>query len=120
MIKYTPQFLAKIEELIGETEYILRYEKGSFSAGYCVLKDTKIIIINKFFSLEGRINALLEIIRSLAFDDEKFTEKSKRLHQEIINYQIIKQKLVSKQTAHKEIIEKQIVEEPISQSTIRK
>ena len=47
MIKYTNQFLSKLEDLIAESDYNLRYEKGNFKSGFCVLKDQKIIIINK-------------------------------------------------------------------------
>lgn len=58
MIKYTNHFLTKMEDLIAESDYTLRYEKGNFKSGYCVLKDQKIIIINKFYTMEGKINAL--------------------------------------------------------------
>ena len=48
MIKYTNQFLVKLEDLIAESDYFLRYEKGNFKSGYCLLHDQKIIIVNKF------------------------------------------------------------------------
>ncbi len=63
MIKYTTQFLLKMEEMITESDYTLRYEKGNFKSGYCVLKDQKIMIVNKFFTTEGKINALLDILK---------------------------------------------------------
>jgi hypothetical protein len=62
MIKYTHQFLTKLEDLIAESDYILRYEKGNFKSGHCLLKEQKIMIINKFFTVEGKINALLDIV----------------------------------------------------------
>src|SRR5690606_20445266 len=83
MIKYTNHFLTKMEDLIAESDYTLRYEKGNFKSGYCVLKDQKIIIINKFYTMEGKINALYEILRSLTLDTSRFTEKSLKLYQEI-------------------------------------
>ncbi|MDW7690766.1 hypothetical protein R9C00_21590 [Flammeovirgaceae bacterium SG7u.111] len=85
MIKYTKGFLVKLEDLVGETEYILRYEKGNFKSGYCVLKDTKIAIINKFFPLEGRINSLLEIIREIDFEPEELSEKSQKLYKDVLD-----------------------------------
>jgi hypothetical protein len=54
MIKYTTQFQLKLEEMIAESDYTLRYEKGNFKSGYCVLKDQKIMIINKFYTTEGK------------------------------------------------------------------
>ena len=83
MIKYTTQFLTRLEDLIAESDYILRYEKGNFKSGYCVLKDQKIIIVNKFYTTEGKINALLDIFRTVVLDTSKFTEKSLKLYEEV-------------------------------------
>jgi len=87
MVKYTTQFLVKLEEVIGESDYILRYEKGNFKSGYCVLKDQKIIIINKFYTMEGKINALLDIFKNVKFDTSGFTEKSLKLYEELTSSQ---------------------------------
>lgn len=83
MIKYTTQFLTKFEDMIAESDYILRYEKGNFRSGYCLLKDQKIMIVNKFYTVEGKINALLEIFKTIELDGTKFTEKSQKLYQEL-------------------------------------
>jgi hypothetical protein len=83
MIKYTNQFLTKLEDLIAESDYVMRYEKGNFKSGYCLLKDQKIMIINKFFTTEGKINTLLDILRNIELDTTKFTEKSLKLYQEL-------------------------------------
>lgn len=87
MIKYTIPFLTKLEDLIAESDYTLRYEKGNFKSGFCVLKDQKIIIINKFFATEGKINALLEILKNLVLNTERFTEKSQKLYEELTQQQ---------------------------------
>jgi hypothetical protein len=83
MIKYTAGFLTKIEDIISESDYILRYEKGNFKSGYCLLKEQKIMIVNKFYTTEGKINALMEILRTVELDQSKFTEKSQQLYAEI-------------------------------------
>jgi len=83
MIKYTNQFLTKIEDLIAESDYILRYEKGNFKSGYCLLKEQKIMIVNKFYTTEGKINTLLDILKIITLDTKKFTEKSHKLYQEL-------------------------------------
>jgi hypothetical protein len=70
MIKYTPQFLKKLEEIFSENGYVVRYEKGNFRSGYCVLEDRKIIVVNKFSSLESRIGNLIEILRNLSAAQE--------------------------------------------------
>lgn len=83
MIKYTNQFLHKLEDLIAESDYTLRYEKGNFKSGYCILKDQKIIIINKFYPTEGKINALYDILRSVTLDTSRFSEKNQKFYEEI-------------------------------------
>jgi hypothetical protein len=42
------------------------------------LKDTKVIIVNKYFPLEGKINALLDILLEIKLDPQAFKEKSDR------------------------------------------
>lgn len=83
VIKYTNHFLNKLEDLFSETDYILRYEKGKFQSGYCILKDTKIAIINKYFPLDGKINSLVEILRTIELDTSKLSEKNKKLYDEL-------------------------------------
>lgn len=83
MIKYTNQFLTKLEDLIAESDYTLRYEKGNFKSGYCLLREQKIIIVNKFYTTEGKINALLEILKNVSLDGSRFTEKSQKLYEEL-------------------------------------
>ena len=85
MIKYTTQFLTKLEDLIAESDYTLRYEKGNFKSGYCVLKDQKIIIVNKFYPTEGKINALFDILKTITLDTNRFTEKSQQLYRELFH-----------------------------------
>lgn len=74
-VKYTKTYLEKIELLFSETAYHLRYEKGSFKSGYCVLKNDKVIIVNKYFTLEGKINALLDILKELQLNPKSFENK---------------------------------------------
>jgi len=88
MIKYTAAFLTKIEDIISESDYILRYEKGNFKSGYCLLKDQKIMIVNKFYTTEGKINALMEILKTVELDTSKFTEKSQKLYEELTQTEV--------------------------------
>jgi hypothetical protein len=78
-IRYTKHFLNKLEDLFAESDYILRYEKGNFKSGYCILKDNKIAVINKFYSLEGKINCIIEIIREIDLAPDKLSDKNKAL-----------------------------------------
>jgi hypothetical protein len=71
--KYTPNTLKKLEGLFEEASYIIRYEKGNFNSGYCILEERRVVVINKFFSVEGRINALLEILPTIKVKEEELS-----------------------------------------------
>ncbi|AFL85882.1 hypothetical protein Belba_3379 [Belliella baltica DSM 15883] len=75
VLKYTKTFLDKLENLFASSEYILRYEKGSFKSGYCILKENRVVIINKYYTLEGKINTLIDIIKELQFNPKNFKDK---------------------------------------------
>jgi hypothetical protein len=38
-MKYNPQTLNKLEKVFSEAEYVIRYERGNFQSGYCILED---------------------------------------------------------------------------------
>ncbi|RPA68358.1 hypothetical protein EF405_11885 [Cyclobacteriaceae bacterium YHN15] len=75
VIKYTKNFLDKLENIFAASDYILRYEKGNFRSGYCVLKESKIVIINKYYTLDGKINTLIDIIREIGFVPDDFDDR---------------------------------------------
>jgi len=55
----------------------LRYEKGNFKTGSCVLENNKMIVINKFSNLESKINSLAELLQRTDADDSLLDEKQK-------------------------------------------
>ncbi|RMF01269.1 MAG: hypothetical protein D6772_05100 [Bacteroidetes bacterium] len=85
MIKYTRHSLKKLEELFKELDYTIRYEKGNFNSGYCIVENRKVAIINKFYDTEGRINVLLEILSSLReeLDLSQLSETSQKFYRRI-------------------------------------
>ena len=77
-MKYTQTTINKIEGLIEEAGYIVRYERGSFQSGFCILEDRKVVVLNKFLQLEGRINTLIDLIPQLKIEAETLTPESKK------------------------------------------
>jgi hypothetical protein len=41
------------------------------------------IFVNKFYSIEGKINAILDILKGLEMDQSKFSEKSRQLYDDL-------------------------------------
>ncbi len=89
MFKYTTTSLEKLEQLITELGYKIRYEKGNFKAGYCIINTTKVCVINKFFTQESRINTLLEIVANIDVEAIKISEKHKSFYESISKHIMI-------------------------------
>jgi len=79
LMRYTTTTLKKLEDVFSELDYVVRYEKGSFQSGYCIVESRKIAVVNKFFDTEARINCLLDILNKLEYDPELLSEKSRDL-----------------------------------------
>ena len=60
-LKYNASLLKKLEDIFREGGYTVRFERGNFQNGYCVLENRKVVVINKFHELETKINSLMEL-----------------------------------------------------------
>jgi hypothetical protein len=84
-MKYTQTTLDKLEAIPEQSGYVLRYERGTFQSGYCILEARKVVVLNKFLQIEGRINTLLDLIPQLEINTEVLTEDAKKLYLDIIS-----------------------------------
>ncbi len=66
--------LSRLESVIKQNGFSIRYERGSFTSGHCIVNDKKIIIINKFFKPKARIETITQIIEMLGFTDSTETQ----------------------------------------------
>ncbi len=82
-MKLTQTTLDKLEDILGEAEFVVRYERGNFQSGWCLLEAKRIVVLNKFLNLEARINTLLELIPQLEIDIDKLTHGSQQLYEEV-------------------------------------
>jgi hypothetical protein len=83
-MKYTQSTLDKLEDILGESDYVVRYERGTFQSGWCLLEAKKIVVLNKFLDVEGRINTMMELIPQLVINYDKLTLESQKLYDEVI------------------------------------
>jgi hypothetical protein len=89
-MKFNPATLQKIEKIITESGYVLRYERGTFQSGYCILQEKKVVVLNKFLQTEGRINTLIDLIPQLNINFDALTYESQKLLDEITASQPVK------------------------------
>jgi hypothetical protein len=86
-MKYTVTTLEKIEKIMQETGYVVRYERGNFQSGYCILEEKKVLVLNKFLALEGRINTLIDILPQLNIDPESLAPESRKVFENLLKPQ---------------------------------
>lgn len=84
-MKYTQHNLDKIEKVAEEAGYIIRYERGTFQSGYCILQDRKVIVVNKFFQTEGRMNTLIDLMPQLNISFDALTHESQKVYDEVMS-----------------------------------
>ena len=78
-MKYNQATLNKVEKILDEAEYVVRYERGTFQSGYCILEAKKVVVLNKFLSIEGRINTLIDLVPKLNINIDLLTHDSQKL-----------------------------------------
>ncbi len=83
-MKITQSSLDKLSAIVHEAGYLLRYERGTFQSGWCLLEHKKVIVLNRFLDAEGRINTLLDLIPQLPVEFNKLTLESQNLYEDVI------------------------------------
>lgn len=69
--------------LLKTAGYKVRYEKGNFKTGACLLQNSKMIVVNRFSNLESKILALAELMRDLEIDYNLLDDKQVTFLQQI-------------------------------------
>jgi hypothetical protein len=83
-MKFTQATLDKIEAVLDEAEYVLRYERGNFQSGYCILEQKKVVVLNKFLVLEGRISTLIDLIPQLNVNPDDFSSEVRKTYNDVL------------------------------------
>ncbi|KIC92463.1 hypothetical protein [Flavihumibacter sp. ZG627] len=83
-MKYTQATINKLEQILDEASYIVRYERGTFQSGYCILEQKKVVVLNKFLQLEGKINTMLDIIPQLRISKEELSAEVRKTYEEVL------------------------------------
>ena len=83
MVAFTQSSLDKIEDLFKDQGYRVRYEKGTFKTGACVLQNSHVVVVNKFSNLEMKIQSLIAILNDIDIDESRVNEKHTAIYTQI-------------------------------------
>ena len=82
-MKHNSTTLKKAENFLEDAGYVIRYEKGNFNSGYCILEDKNVVVINKYFQTEAKVGAIIDIITNLKVDQSTLSGASRDFHLKI-------------------------------------
>lgn len=82
-MKMTKTTLKKLEAVFESLDYTILYEKGSFQSGYCLVEGEQIIVINKFYDTEARINCLIELMDYLEIKEDMLDDEHKKVYKKL-------------------------------------
>ncbi len=88
-MKPTQHTLDKLENILSQSEYTVRYERGNFQSGWCLLEEKRVVVLNKFLDTEGRINTLVDLIPQLNINFDKLTLESQKIYDGLLNKTLI-------------------------------
>ena len=80
------QILQELEKLADKLEISIRYEKGNFNSGYCVVEEQKMFIIKRDLTLDQKIQIIAKELRAFDLADCFYPAVSGPLELDIVEY----------------------------------
>ena len=62
------QVLAELEDVVQRLGFSVRYEKGNFEGGYCILKESKLFVVNSRNEIERRISIISRGLKEIGIE----------------------------------------------------
>jgi len=63
------QVIDELKQVAAQLGVSVRFEKGDFKGGFCIVKENKIIVINKFANTQRKAAILATALKELGIDD---------------------------------------------------
>jgi len=74
--------LQDLRSVAGQLGVTVRFEKGDFKGGYCLVKENKIIVLNKLATLQRKVITLAVALKELGIDEIYLSPKIRELIEE--------------------------------------
>ncbi len=75
--------MQELRALANEMGATVRFERGDFKGGYCILKESKVIVINKLATLQRKVTILATALNELGIDKIYLTPKLREIIEEM-------------------------------------
>ena len=75
--------LQDLKSLAAQLGATVRFEKGDFKGGYCILHDSKVIIVNKMTNLQRKVMILSAALKELGVDKIYLSPKIREIIDEM-------------------------------------
>ncbi len=75
--------LSDLKSLATQMGAKVRFERGDFKGGYCLVKENKVIVINKLATLQRKVIILSQALKELGVEDVYLTPKLREVIEEM-------------------------------------
>jgi hypothetical protein len=77
------EIIQDLKALASQLGAEVRFEKGDFKGGYCLLKESKVIVINKMANLQRKAMILSMALKELGVDEIYLTPRMREIIDEM-------------------------------------
>ncbi len=77
------EIILDLKALAAQLGAEVRFEKGDFKGGYCLLKENKVIVINKMANLQRKVMILSVALKELGIDEIYLTPRMREIIDEM-------------------------------------
>jgi hypothetical protein len=77
------EIMQDLKALASQLGAEVRFEKGDFKGGYCLLKENKVIVINKMANLQRKVMILCLALKELGIDQIYLTPRMREIIDEM-------------------------------------
>lgn len=78
------QIIEELKALAGELGASVRFEKGDFKGGYCLLKDSRVIVINKMANTQRKAIILSKALKEIGVDNIYLSPRIREVIDEMV------------------------------------
>ena len=75
--------LQDLKQIAQELGAKVRFERGDFKGGYCIVKEDKTIVINKLSTLQKKVMILTSALKDLGVDEKYLPPRIREIIEEI-------------------------------------